>query len=403
MSYTEIDGNVIAPNGFSASGGHCGVKDGDTPDLVLIHSETLASAAATLTTNQFRAAPTYVTERTVANGRAQTIVANSGNANCATGAEGMENAIHMGRVAADAIGVSPADVIVCSTGGIGHQLPIERIDAGIKDLSGKLGEVDAELIARSIMTTDTYPKAVSIEFDLGDAKARMGGIAKGAGMIHPNMATMLAFITTDVAIAPELLRYALRDAVQVSFNCISVDGDQSTNDTCAVLANGASGAPIIDNECDPRFNDFCDALTHCLTDLAKKIAFDGEGSTKKVTINVTGAELWEDAHIIGRHMANYTLLKVAYYTGDFNWGRIAASSGAAGVPVDPNTITIYFCGTKCFEAGEPVAHDEAAGRKRLTEDEIEVTVDLGMGSESCTVWTCDYTPGYLDANAVEEL
>ena len=403
MSYTEMPGNVTAPQGFKVAAGHCGVKEGDVPDLVLIVSDAPAATAATLTTNQFRAAPTYVTERAVSNGCAQVIVANSGNANCATGAEGMENAIRMGRKAAAVTGVSPADVIVCSTGGIGHQLPIETIEAGIETLAGHLGETDADTVARSIMTTDTYQKAISIELDLDGTDVRIGGICKGAGMIHPNMATMLAFFTTDVAITPELLGQALRDAVQVSFNCISVDGDQSTNDTCAILANGAAEMDIIEEEDDPRFAAFADALTYCCMEQAKKIAWDGEGATKKVTITVTGAELWEDAHTVGRHLANYTLLKVAYFAGDFNWGRIAAGMGAAGVYIDPDLVTIHFCGTKVFEAGEPVAHDVVAGRELLGEEHIDVTVDLGMGGESCTVWTCDLTPGYIEFNAVDEL
>jgi glutamate N-acetyltransferase/amino-acid N-acetyltransferase len=402
MSFTDIPGNVTAPQGFRVSAMNCGVKS-DKPDLVLIHSDHPAAVAATLTTNQFRAAPTYVTERAVADGHARTIVANSGNANCATGAQGMENAYRMARAAAAATGVLPSEVVVCSTGVIGHQLPIEKIEAGIATLGGQLGQTDPEIIARAVMTTDTYPKAVSIEFDLGAVKARIGGICKGAGMIHPNMATMLAFFTTDVGIAPDLLRQALRDAVKVSFNCISVDGDQSTNDTVAVLANGACGAACIECESDPRYAVFAAALRHCCTVQAQRIAFDGEGATKRITIHVTGARDWDEARQIGRHLANYTLLKVAYYARDFNWGRIAAAAGAAGVPIDPYRVTIDWCGIRTFAAGEPVPHDMAAGREALAAHDIEVKLHLGLGDACCTVWTCDLAPGYIEFNAVDEL
>jgi len=402
MSYADIPGNVTAPRGFRAAAEHCGVKP-DRPDLVLIHSDRPAAAAAVLTTNQFRAAPTYVTEAAVADGSARTIIANSGNANCATGAQGMENALRMARAAAAATGVSPSEVIVCSTGGIGHQLPIERIEAGIARLGGRLGQVDPELIPRAIMTTDTYPKAVAIEFDLGGVKAHIGGICKGAGMIHPNMATMLAFFTTDVAIAPAPLRQALRDAVSVSFNCISVDGDQSTNDTAAILANGACGAPSIGTADDPRYGAFADALRHCCTVQAQRIAWDGEGSTKRITIDITGARSWDEARQVGRHLANYTLLKVAYYARDLNWGRIAAGAGAAGVPIDPRFVTIEWCGIKVFEAGEPLPIDIAAGREALASEDIHLSVDLGLGNACCTVWTCDLTPAYIEFNAVDEL
>jgi len=315
----------------------------------------------------------------------------------------MENAERMARAAAAATGVSFSEVVVCSTGVIGRQLPIERIETGIASLGGQLGRTDGETIARSIMTTDTYAKAVSIEFDLGGTPARIGGICKGAGMIHPNMATMLAFFTTDVAITPDLLRQALREAGMVSFNCISVDGDQSTNDTCAILANGASGAPCIDSADDPRYATFAAALRHCCTVQAQRIAWDGEGASKRITINITGARTWDEARQIGRHLANYTLLKVAYWARDFNWGRIAAGAGAAGVPIDPSRVTIDWCGIRAFAAGEPVPFDVAAGRQALAADDIDITVNLGLGDAACTVWTCDLTPVYIEFNAVDEL
>jgi len=398
VEYVEIEGNVTAPLGFRAAGGNCGVKQA-APDLVLIHSDLPASAAATLTTNRFRAAPTYVTERAVSSGTARTIVANSGNANCATGTQGMDNALRMARAAAKATGVSPSEVVVCSTGVIGVQLPIEKVEAGIARLAPELGRDDPELVARSIMTTDTAPKQIAVEFDLGGVKARIGGICKGAGMICPNMATMLAFFTTDVAMAPEPLRTALRRAVQMSFNCITVDGDMSTNDTVAILANGACGAPVIASEDDARYGVFAEALRYCATVQAKRIARDGEGASKFVTVCVTGAASYHDAHQIARHLANYTLLKVAVYCSEFNWGRVAAGAGAAGADLDPAKATLWFGGVKVFERGEPLAFDGAAAGQALRAAEVDIAVDLGLGNGTATVWTCDLTPGYIEVNA----
>lgn len=400
MQFTEIRGNVTAPRGFYAAAGHCGVKESG-PDLVLIHSEQPAGAAATLTTNRFRAAPTYVTQEAVIDGSARTIVANSGNANAATGNQGMQNARRMATAAAAATGVADSEVIVCSTGIIGHQLPIEQIEAGIVKLGGQLRTDDPDTVARAIMTTDTKPKELAIEFDLAGSTTRIGGICKGAGMICPNMATMLAFFATDAAIAPGLLREALQRAVQLSFNCITVDGDMSTNDTVAILANGASGAPPIQDEDDPRFDLFSQALRHCATVQAKRIAADGEGSTKFVTVEVTGAPGWEAARQVARHLANYTLLKVAVYAAEFNWGRVAAAAGAAGVDFDPKGATLWLGGVKVFEAGEPLPADVEAGTAALNAKDVEIRVDLGVGAQSATVWTCDLSPGYIDFNVDE--
>ncbi len=243
MSYilfTVIDGGITAPQGFSAASVNCGIK-AEAPDLVLIYSDRLASAAATITTNSLRAAPTFVTQEHTADGRAQAVVANSWVANAATGAQGMTNAWEMGRLAAQALGVAEEDVVVCSTGHIGEQLPMDNIAAGIAQAGPQLSRDNPELVARGIMTTDTYPKMVSVEFEVGGTTVKMGAIAKGAGMICPNMATMLCFITTDLAIDPKVLQFSLREAVRRSFNCISVDGCMSTNDTVAILANGAAG------------------------------------------------------------------------------------------------------------------------------------------------------------------
>jgi glutamate N-acetyltransferase / amino-acid N-acetyltransferase len=250
------------------------------------------------------------------------------------------------------------------------------------------------------MTTDTVPKQVALHHSPGSGQNwTVGGMAKGAGMLAPNLATMLAFFTTDAAIAPPLLREALRAAVGVSFNCITVDGDMSTNDTVAVLANGASGAPPIQSADDPRYSAFADALTHCATIQAQRIARDGEGASKFVTVRVTGASSYEAAHRIARHLANYTLLKVAVYAGEFNWGRVAAGAGAAGVGFDPLKATLWLAGTKVFESGEPLPFDRAAGEQALAQKEVEIAVDLGLGVHSATVWTCDLTPGYIDVNA----
>lgn len=396
--FNEVEGGLLAAEGFVAAAGEAGIKP-EGLDLMILHSRLPAAAAATITSNRFRAAPTYVTERHVADGSARTIIANSGNANAATGARGMRNAERMAELAAAHTGVKVSEVLVCSTGRIGVQLPIERIEAAVPELCRGLNRDCAHDAARAIMTTDTVPKECAVGLEVGGRPAHIGAICKGAGMIYPNMATMLCFIATDVAIAPELLRRALRRAVERSFNCISVDGDMSTNDTVIVLANGHAGNAVIDSEQTPGFEGFARALEFVTQDLAKKIARDGEGASKFVEVRVTGAASWEEARQVGRAVTRYNLVKSCLWGEDFNWGRIAAAVGASGVDLDPSTCSITLGGILAFAGGEPVTYDEDEAAAVMAKDEITVAIDLGAGDAEAVCWTCDLTPEYVEFNA----
>lgn len=396
-----VEGGVLAAEGFVAAAMNCGVK-AEALDLVMIHSLTPAAAAATVTQNRFRAAPTYVTQQAVADGRAQTIVANSGNANCATGDQGLADARRMAELAAQASGAAAGDVIVCSTGHIGDPMPMDKLEAGIPRLGGLLSRDDPEKIARGIMTTDSHPKSCAVEFDRGGVTCRLGGIAKGAGMICPNMATMLCFVTTDAAVDAGLLRATLLDCVEHSFNCISVDGDMSTNDTVAVLANGAAGNAALTSESDPDYPTFKAALARVTRELAKQIAFDGEEATKAVTLHVTGAASFEQAREMGKAVANYTLFRAMLYGADFNWGRVAAAMGASLLDFDPRHATIKLQGITAWDQGQPQAFDLQKARALLQPREVLVEMSLGVGDAEAMIWTCDLTPGYVTYNAEYE-
>ncbi len=396
--FATVAGGLLVAQDFVAAATHAGIKE-EGLDLMLLHSLRPAAAAATITTNQMRAAPTYVTEARVADGSARTIIANSGNANAATGARGLAAAERMADLAAQATGVPPSEALVCSTGRIGVQLPLDRIETAIPKLAAALSRDAAHDAARAIMTTDTVPKEVSVAFEVGGVPVGLGAICKGAGMICPNMATMLCFIATDLAIAPEPLREALRAAVARSFNCISVDGDMSTNDTVIILANGAAGNSPITSSADPGYDTFTRALNYCTEQLAKKIAADGEGASKFVTVRVTGAASYPDAYGVARHVTRYNLLKSCIWGEDFNWGRVAAAVGAAGVPLNPATVSIRLMGILCFSNGEPVQYDQAQAQAAIKSREVLIEVDLGAGEHSATCWTCDLTPQYVELNA----
>ncbi len=396
--FTVIDGGILAARDFVAAAINCGIKP-DAPDLVMIHSLRPAAAAATLTRNRFRAAPTYVTEEAVADGNAQTIIVNSGNANCATGQQGLDDARRMAALAGEATGVEATEVIVCSTGHIGDPMPMDKVEAGIARLAPLLSPENAELAARGIMTTDSHPKACAVQFTIGGVECHIGAIAKGAGMICPNMATMLCFICTDVSIDAVMLRDVLRECVAHSFNCISVDGDMSTNDTVAVLANGAADNPTLVQPDDEDYEVFRAALLHVTQDLARQIAFDGEEATKSVTIEVTGAESFEQARAMGKAIANYNLLRTMLYGMDFNWGRVAAAMGASLIEFDPAQVTIEVQGIVPWRRGAMVPFDLGQARESLQAREIAIKVDMGLGHQRATVWTCDLTPEYVTFNA----
>ncbi len=384
--FTIIEGGITAPQGFAGAAVSCGIKP-ESLDLMVLASDRPAAAAVTITKNAFRAAPTFVTQEHTADGQGQAIVCNSGNANAATGPQGMDNARKMAALAAEHLGVDCLDVIVCSTGKIGHQLPMDRIEGGIRQAAIRLSRDAPELLARAIMTTDTFPKMVSVQFAVGEKLVKMSGIAKGAGMICPDMATMLCFITTDLAITPEILRTALQQAVETSFNCITVDGCMSTNDTVVILANGAAGNAPIESAESQGHKEFSAALGYVT------------GATKFVEIQMSGATSWEQARHIARAIANYDLVKTSLFGEDLNWGRIAAAMGAAAPELDPNKVTIACAGITAWDRGEPASFDEAQARSAMQADEILIEADLGIGDAQATVWTCDLTYDYIKENA----
>jgi len=391
------DTGVTAALGFDACGLHCGVRR-NRPDLALIVSDRPACAAAVFTTNLVKAAPVLVSQANLraSGGIARGIVVNAGNANACTGEHGMQAARAMAAETARLLGVPQCEILVSSTGVIGEKLPVERILAALPRAAARLSGTGGLDAANAILTTDTRTKqAVRTLVTARGHRYTIGGVAKGSGMIHPNMATTLGFVTTDARVAPALLQASLRRATERSFNRITVDGDTSTNDMVAVLANGASGATVDDAEL-PAFEA---ALTDLLTDLARQVARDGEGATRLVTIDVTGAESEDDAVQVAKTIATSPLVKTAIYGRDANWGRIIAAAGRSGVPVVAERMSIAANGLPLLQPGLNACFSEDEARERLSRDEIGLSVDLGLGSGSATVWTCDLTPGYVTINA----
>ncbi len=393
----QAETGVTAALGFHASGLHCGVRR-NRSDLALIVSDRPASAAAVFTTNLVKAAPVLVSQAHLlaSGGMARGIVINAGNANACTGEHGMQAARAMAAETARLLGVPDCEVLVSSTGVIGEKLPVERILAALPRAAGSLSSSGGLDAANAILTTDTCTKqAVRTVITAQGCSYTMGGVAKGSGMIHPNMATTLGFVTTDAAIAPAMLQASLRRATERSFNRITVDGDTSTNDMVGILANGASGAVIDDAEL-PAFEA---ALTDLLTDLARQVARDGEGATRLVTIDVTGAKCEEDAVQVAKTIATSPLVKTAIYGRDANWGRIIAAAGRSGVHVVAERMSITANGLSLLQPGLNASFSEEEALKRLSQDEVTLTIDLGLGDCSATVWTCDLTPGYVTINA----
>jgi glutamate N-acetyltransferase/amino-acid N-acetyltransferase len=400
----EINGGVTAPAGFLAGSVLCGVKEGNTTkeDIALIFSETPAAAAATFTTNKVKAAPLLVSAAHLRGGSARAIIANSGNANACTGAQGVESARRMCRAAAKALGIAEREALVCSTGRIGVQLPIEKMEAAIVRLPERLGNGPKQSLgaARAIMTSDSFPKRIAVEFRIGGKPLRIGGIAKGAGMIDPNMATMLCFITTDAVIGKSDLRTALRRSVDQSFNRITVDGDMSTNDTVLALANGRAGnAPLV--LAGPGFSSFQAALDHVTAALARMIVKDGEGVSRLIELRVTGARTAREARLAARAIANSNLVKCAWFGGDPNWGRIMAAAGYSGARLRPERVSISYNGVTAVEGGMPAATPPGRLRAIARKKEFSITVDLGLGTAGHTIWTTDLTTKYVEFNMGE--
>jgi glutamate N-acetyltransferase/amino-acid N-acetyltransferase len=385
-----IDGGVTAPQGFVAGAMACGIKPSGKPDLALVASLRPAAVAGVFTTNWVKAAPVILSQQRAAAGRARAVIVNSGNANACTGEEGMRAAERMAAAAARRLDVAADEVLVLSTGVIGVPLPVEKIEAALPALTPSPDGGDAA--AQAIMTTDTRPKTAAVEVAIDGAMVRLGGMAKGAGMIHPNMATMLAVITSDAAIAPADLQRHLSAAARRSFNRIDVDGDTSTNDSVVLLANGASGTTLPGEV-------FAEALTQVCVSLARQIAADGEGATKLLEVTVTGAGRLEDAETAARAITRSTLVKAAMYGNDPNWGRILCAAGYSGAVFDPAGARLVVQGIPLFAHGVPLPFDALAASAALRAPEVAVHLDLGSGNESATAWGCDLSPEYVRFNA----
>ena len=395
-----INGGVCAAKGFKANGVHCGIRKNRTKrDLALIVSEKRATAAGVYTTNLVKGAPNIVTKKNISDGYAWAAVCNSGNANTCN-ANGIEIAEEMCKITASQLGVDPSDIIVASTGVIGIPLSVEPIKNGMSELVLGLGSHSA-YAAEAIMTTDTKVKEVAVSFNIGGKECRMGGIAKGSGMIHPNMATMLVFITSDVAITPEMLKKALSHDIKNTFNMVSIDGDTSTNDMVTVMANGMAENSLIDTE-NEDFYEFCKALNTINVHLCKMIAGDGEGATKLLECKVSGADTQAVAKTVAKSVICSSLTKAAMFGADANWGRILCAIGYSGVNVDISKISVWFKSKmgeiQVCQNGAGLDFSEEKAKQILLEEEIEILVSLGNGVFDACAWGCDLTYDYVKIN-----
>ena len=406
----EITGGVCAPKGFLVGGIRCGIKPGSQKkDLALIYSEKICNVAAMFTSNKVCAASVQVSRENTADGKLRAVIANSGNANACTGREGMDAAKRMAQLAADALGISQSEVAVASTGVIGVPLPISVIESNIGALKESLrnDEQGHAAALEAIMTTDVRKKEIAVEAEIGGEIVRIGAMTKGSGMIHPNMATMLAFITTDAAVENAALDKALRLAVKRSFNRLTVDGDTSTNDMVVIMANGEAGnTPVNASDkcphCTADFNAFYDALEYVCVSLARKMARDGEGATKLVTVTVTNASSENTAETLAKSVASSSLVKAACFGADANWGRVLCALGYAGVDFAPEKTDVVFKSAageiQVCKNGGSVSFSEEKAKKILSEEEIEILVNLNNGKEKASVWGCDLTYDYVKIN-----
>lgn len=402
MELKKINGGICAPLGFTAAGVHCGIKPNNPKkDLALIYSRVPCKAAAVYTTNKVKGAPITVTKAHLENGYAQAVIVNSGNANTCN-ADGVQKAEQMCDLAAKALGISSEDVIVASTGVIGQTLPIEPIASHTQELADALSADGSKDAAQAIMTTDTRIKEIAVEFSVDGTTCHVAGISKGSGMIHPNMATMLGFLTTDVKIKKSLLKQALSDAVKDTFNMVSVDGDTSTNDMVSIMASGLAENEKIKEQDSKGYQAFYQALMEVCTYLARIMAKDGEGATKLIECKVHGAQSEEQAKIVAKSIVMSNLTKAAVFGADANWGRVLCAIGYAQTDVDVQKVDVTFC-SKAGEIpvcknGAGIAFDEELAKKILLEDEIVIDVNLNSGTYEKTAYGCDLTYDYVKIN-----
>lgn len=399
MSVRPIRGGVTAPNGFAVGAARAGLRAGPGPDVALLISTAgPVPAAATFTRNRLRAAPVELSMRALraSGGHAAAVIANAGCANAGTGAGGLDDARQVQRLVADRLGVASRHVVTASTGLIGSRLEVPRIASVLGALRPSSSRRAGDWAATAIMTTDTRAKQAAVEVDLGRGRSvRIGGMAKGSGMIHPQMGTMLAFVTTDAAVIPDVLRAALRAAVDRTFNQVTVDGDPSTNDTVLIMGGGAAGGRPLDGESLRRFQAGLGAVCRSL---AEQIAADGEGARHRIDVTVNGAHDDRDARRVARAVAGSSLVKAAVHGADPNWGRIAAAAGRAGARFDPDRLVVRIGPISVYD-GAPTAHDERAASRQLRRPVVDIGLDLGLGAGSGMAWGCDLTAEYVAINS----
>jgi glutamate N-acetyltransferase/amino-acid N-acetyltransferase len=396
-------GGVTTPAGFKAGGIDCGIKSNKQADLAMIYSEVPGATALLTTTNQVKAAPILWCKEVMANPYKQAVVVNSGNANACTGVAGTEAVKETAAKMAAVLDLKPEDVLVASTGVIGVALPVEKLLAGIAELAPQLGNTldSGEQAATAILTTDTVMKTVAVEVEIQGKTVKIGGMAKGSGMIHPNMATMLSFVTTDVKIDPALLQKLLKETATDTYNMISVDGDTSTNDMVTVIANGMAGnSPLAENS--PDYENFKEAFVYVHKTLAKKIIRDGEGATKFVEVEVFGTKTKADARTMAKSVITSSLVKAALFGEDANWGRVLCALGYSGVAFDPLKVSLVFSSQAgmitLLSDGVPIAFDEAEAKSVLSEQDINISVELNEGNEKAVAWGCDLSYEYVKIN-----
>lgn len=401
----KIEGGITAAKGFLAASAAAGIKYKDRKDMAVIYSQVPCQAAGTFTTNVVKAAPVKWDQKLVKeSGEAQAVVINAGIANACTGAEGYSYCKVTAQAAAEALGVDENSVLVASTGVIGMQLPMDRLTAGIRMMAPLLSDTQESgtEAAKAIMTTDTEKKEVAVEFEAGGKTVTIGGMCKGSGMIHPNMCTMLAFVTTDLAISRELLQEALSQDIKDTYNMISVDGDTSTNDTVLLLANGMAGNPVI-TEKNEDYHAFCQALNVVNETLAKKMAGDGEGCTALFEVKIIGAESKQQAVTLAKSVITSNLTKAAIFGHDANWGRILCAMGYSGALFDPEKVDLFFESAagklKIIENGVALDYSEEEATRILSEPEVTAVADVKMGDQTATAWGCDLTFDYVKINA----
>jgi glutamate N-acetyltransferase/amino-acid N-acetyltransferase len=391
-----LSSGVTAASGFTAAGVACGVREVGRRDLGLLFSELPCETAAVFTRNAVKGAPLDVTREAVESGGVRAVVANSGNANAATGERGIEDARAMQALAAETLGIEAGEVAVASTGVIGVHLPMDRIPSGISAVSGELGE-DGEGFAESILTTDTRVKEAVARVEIGGRTVTIGGTAKGSGMIHPNMGTMLAFLTTDATVEKSCLQETLGRVTDRTFNRVTVDGDTSPSDMALFMANGAAGNETLTLD-SPDYQIFVEAVESVAQTLAREIARDGEGATRLVEVAVEGAASEESATALAKSVVGSSLVKAAVFGEDANWGRVLTAMGYSGEGFDPVGVEIWFGPIKVFSGGEPLPHEEAEANATLAADEVKVTVRLSEGNASATAWGCDLSYEYVRIN-----